>query len=676
MKKTFPFLALLILAPFCLCAQAQKASKLLFPEPLSPRIANYDIRVELDHEERKINGIEKLNWTNTSPDTISDLQFHLYLNAFKNNQSTFMVEGGSRIGIGRDDSEKNLWGWVDIQYIADEDDNDLSDGMTYIHPDDDNEMDQTVLKVPLKKPLLPGEEINLEIKFTSKFPRVLARTGYAGDYYLAAQWFPKIGVYEYPGIRYAEKGQWNCHQFHSRSEFYADFGVYDVHLTVPKEFEVGASGSLVDRKVVGNKQTWYFHAEDVIDFAWTASPKFMVIEDQWEHVKLKLFLQPEHQSIGKRYLQSAKEALEYFGTHLGKYPYPTLTIVDPSFEGAQSSGMEYPNFITGASFYNLPEGLRLVETVTVHEFGHQYFMQMLATNEFEDPWMDEGFNTYFEGRTLDHFYGEKTSAVDLYGFHYGGAEGARIDYVGMNNPKIAENFRYVWQFNHGGYSDLTYNKTATWLKTLEGLVGLETMDEIMRTYFERWKFKHPAAHDFIAIVNEVVVKNHGDKFGPDLQWFFDQVLYGSNVCDYRVGSISNEMPTPPYGVFDDLNDWTSATKGEAASADEEEHGPYESSVVFYRYGEVILPQEIVLHFADGTSSAHFWNGKSRSFEVKSTQSSKLEWVELDPARKNYMDLNFNDNSYTIQPNKNPIRKYAEKFLFWLQTTMQSLSFLV
>ncbi len=672
--KLFTYLGLLL---FGLPLQAQQAS-ITSTEALSPRIANYEIKAKLNHVDRTIKGIEKLNWRNTSQDVITELQFHMYLNAFKNNQSTFMTEGGSRIGGLRNDSNENVWGYVDIEYIADEDDNVLSKSLEYIQPDDDNKKDQTVISVQLQKPLLPGEEINLEIKFTSKLPRLLARTGYAGDYYLVAQWFPKIGVYEYPGIRYAEKGQWNCHQFHSRSEFYADFGVYDVYLEVPKNFKVGASGVRQSVRKNGSTKTWHFRAEDVIDFAWTASPDFEVIEDKWEHVDLHLFIQPEHENLAQRYLTSAKQGLEYFGKHIGKYPYTSLTIVDPSVRGIQSSGMEYPNFITGISFYNLPDGLRLIETVTVHEFGHQYFMQLLATNEFEEPWMDEGFNTYFEGRTLDHYYGEKTSATDIFGFHYGGVEGARVDYVGMNNPKIAENFRYVWEFKHGGYSDLTYNKTATWLRTLEGLVGMEVMDEIMRTYFERWKFKHPCAKDFIAIVDEVVQKNHGDKFGENMDWFFDQVLYGSDICDYEVASISNTKATPDYGVFEDLNNWISATLAEEEQEGKEvvEEGPYESKVVLFRKGEVIMPQEILLHFEDGTEELKSWDGQSRSFEVKVNSAVKLEWVKLDPSEKIYIDNNLNNNSYTTKPNKNPIRKYGAKILLWLQSAMQTLSFLV
>ncbi|MEO0779812.1 MAG: M1 family metallopeptidase, partial [Bacteroidota bacterium] len=550
--------------------EGQENAAAIFPQALSPRIANYEIKARLLHDQRQLKGTVKLTWNNPSDDEIKELPFHLYLNAFKNNQSTFFREGGDPFGIRSDDSEENRWGWIHIDHFEDQLGNDLSAEVEYIQPDDDNEADQTVAQVRLREPIPPRGSIVVTLDFTAKIPRVLARTGYAGDYYLMAQWFPKIGVYEPAGMRYAKTGQWNCHQFHANSEFYADFGNYDVELTLPDHFIVGATGSLRDvrRDASTRTKTWIYRAEDVIDFAWTASPRFVLLSDKWEHVDIRLYIQPEHRSLADRYLQSAKESLEYFDEHLGRYPYPTLSIVDPPIEGGQSGGMEYPTFITGGSFHELPDGLRFVEIVTVHEFGHQYFMQLLATNEFEESWMDEGFNTYFEARIMDHYYGEKTSSANFFGFRYGGAEGARGGYVSMSNPKIAENFRPVWEFKHGGYSNLTYNKTATWLKTLEGLVGIETMDKIMKTYFKCWKFKHPCADDFIAIVNEVVAEDWGERYGPDMNWFFDQVLYGSDVCDYKVSSVRNVKVAPLYGVFEDRDTWTSAFRGERELAEE------------------------------------------------------------------------------------------------------------
>ena len=523
--------------------------------------------------------------------------------------------------------------------------------------------------------LLPGGEIKLDIDFISaKLPKVIARTGYSKNFFLVAQWFPKIGVYEPAGMRYAKQGQWNCHQFHARSEFYADFGVYNVDITVPSDYVVGATGSL---QVVDSKngvKTYFYRAEDVFDFAWTCSPDHIVKKDNWKHVSIRLLVQPEHESLSERYLSSAKNSLEYFEKYLGVYPYNTLTIVDPPLHGAGASGMEYPTFITGMSFYKMPDGLRGVELVTVHEFGHQYFMGLLASNEFEEPWLDEGFNSYFESRIMDHYYGEKNSVMDFWAYHMGNAEMQRINYLSMSNPKIAENFRPSWEFKHGGYGSLTYAKTATWMKTLEGLVGIETMDEILKTYFERWKFKHPCANDFIAVVNEIVQKNHGQKFGENMNWFFEQVLYSAEVCDYKLAFVSNSKIKKDLGVFDDKTNWI--VPDDEDSDHEDENAVYKSRVVIHRLGEVIMPIEVLVHFENGDEKLETWDGKDRSHEFKYEGKNKVVWAQIDPNERVYMDQNFINNSYTTKPDKTAQRKYGSLFLFWVQNVMQTVSMLI
>ncbi|MEO1518457.1 MAG: M1 family metallopeptidase [Bacteroidota bacterium] len=660
MRIHLPPLILLLVLAWPLFGYAQDDSP-----ALSPRIANYEIDVRLDPRSRQLESKQILRWRNTSNDIIRSIPFHLYLNAFKNNQSTFMKESGQGSSIRDGD-----WGWMEIDRLEDDNGNDLLTTMQYVHPDDDNTADQTVAEVQLAEPILPGATARFEIDFRAKLPRIVARTGYSKDYYLVGQWFPKIGVYETPGMRYADRGQWNCHQFHARSEFYADFGNYDVRIQVPSDYIVGASGSLerVDEK--DGYKTHHYRVNDVVDFAWTAYPDFLVREDQWKEVSIRLLIPPEHLMLSERYLLSIRQSLEYFEKYLGPYPYNTLTVVDPPLHGVASSGMEYPTFITGLGLHKMPEGLRMVEIVSVHEFGHQYFMQLLASNEFEEPWLDEGFNTYFECRIMDQYYGEKTSFLDFGGFHFGDGENQRLSYTLMGNPKIAENFRSAWEFRHGGYGSLTYAKASTWLHTLEGLLGRPTMDEIMKTYFQRWKFQHPCARDFIDIVNEITHKNHGDKFGPDMHWFFDQVLYGSNVCDYQIRSIYNRKNKESKGIFgspDEAN-----TSAPMDSLQEE----YYSRVLLYRRGEVILPQEVLIHFSNGEEKLEYWDGKDRTKEFSYNGPNTIVWAKLDPDNKIQIDLNLNDNSYTTQPKKSAVQKYAGKFMLWLQNCMQSISFLI
>lgn len=643
----------------------------IFTKPHSDRLTRYNISVKLNTDKKTIDGKMLLHWKNPSTDPVKELQFHLYLNAFKNTKSTFMQEsGGSHRGFSLDESKMEEWGYVDVQSMKIVGGEDLTSKIKFIHPDDNNENDQTVISVILDKLVKPNGEIDLDITFLSKLPKIFARTGYSDDYFFVGQWFPKLGVYEPKGQRYATQGQWNCHQFHANSEFYANFSVYNVDITLPNKYVVGTGGILQSEKDNGDgTKTMHFRAEDIVDFAWTASPRFHIAEGQWKHVKIRVLLQPEHFSQASRHINSAIEALKYFEEHLGEYPYPYLTIIDPPFRGMGSAGMEYTTIITAGCLWGLPSGLRLTEMVTIHEFGHAYFMGILASNEFEEAWIDEGFNSYFETRIMDYAYGVNTSLVDLYGLKIGDGENTRNGYVDMSNPKIAENFRYSWDYPHGGYGSLSYQKTSTWMNTLDNMVGRETMDEIMKTFYKRWGFKHPCAKDFISIVNEVVAKNHGKKFGDNMNWYFDQVLYGSNTCDYKIASIQNTKIYPERGIID-VNGQKEMLKDSVSKK-----VFYKSKVVIHRIGEVCLPVEVLIRFENGEETRVAWDGKERTFDFKYERPEKIVWAKVDPENKIQIDVNLMNNSMTVEPKSSVAWKYALKFLFVLQSLMQTISIL-
>lgn len=629
---------------------------------LSPHVASYDIRVELNTEKHVLTGTALLNWTNPSADTVGELRFHLYMNAFKNSRSTFMKESGSRFrGTAAKKEDPETWGWIDITRMSLPGSTDLTSAIRFIQPDDGNPFDQTVIRVPLPEPVLPGKKLKVEIDFITKLPKILARTGYSGDFYLVAQWFPKLGVYEPAGMRGNEKGRWNCHQFHANSEFYADFGIYRVSMTLPPEYRVGATGVRIDSVMnADSNQVLTYLAEDVVDFAWTASPRFEVINDQWNDVSVHLMIQPEHTGQARRYLHALKSAMDYFAEALEPYPYPSITVVDPPLHGLQAGGMEYPMFITAGTVAGMPERVRLPESVTIHEFGHNYFMGILATHEGEEAWMDEGMNSYFESKIMDHVYGEQRSIYDFPRFHVGSAENQRLGYTGMRNPRIASPARFSWEFPHGGYGSLSYNKAATMLFTLENLVGRPTMQEIMKTYYRRWKFKHPGGEDFIRVVNEVVRKNHGTRFGENMNWFFDQVLFGSGICDYKLASVQVKRIQPPAGIEE--------VGGNKVTYRNIEYSEelYENRVIIHRLGDVVMPLEVKIDFDDGSSVTEYWDGKEETWEYRHEGSRKIVRAVLDPENKILLDLNRQNNSFTLHPRQGTIRNWAVNFLFILQ----------
>ena len=663
-NKLFFFLLLFT----CLGFQSSKKA------PLSARIANYDIQVKLDIEQKKLIAHTKLVWKNPSTDTVSDLQFHLYYNAFKNSESTFFSERGLPSLFKTSLQEDCNWSWVEIQNMTDSYGNDLAANMHYIQPDDDNKSDQTVLRVPLPRPVLPNETIEVEFDWIGKIPKTMIRTGHNKDFYFMAQWYPKVGVYEPAGMRYAEEGGWNCHQYHSSGEYYGEFGNYNVAMTVPEGYMVGSSGTQPNPPKNNGDQTttWNFEVDDVIDFAWGASPHFVESKMDWKGIEIRLLTYPEHVHFKERYFTILPLALEFFEENFEKYPYPSLTIIAPPFHGLYTGGMEYPTLITTLNSCLLPTGIRSTEILTVHEFVHQYFQQIVATNEMEEAWMDEGITNFYEGVIMDKIYGEKSSTIDFMGIKTGNAESDRVSYFNMENPAIAPNSLNSWEFPGGSYHTIQYSKSAVWLNTLKRIVGDETFKEAMKTYYSRWKFKHPSAKDFVNVINEVVAKNHPEEFGDGMDWFFQQVLYGTEICDYAVSSINNNNKVTSSGIFDNLEE---CEKSELAK-DENDEEIFNSTVVIQRLGNMTLPMEILVRFEDGKEITEKWDGKAtmKTFSYEGTQ--KIECAEIDPHHKILLDKNLLNNSFTSKPNLSGVRKYVNEFMFWMQNAMEGLGMLI
>ena len=651
------------------------AQEAIFPNPLSARTSNYDISVQLDTENHKVYGKETLYWTNPSNDTVPYIRFHLYLNAFRNTQSTFYKEssGNFRQPDTRQLKEED-WSWINIDRVVDVEGNDLTSYLEYVHPDDDNAEDRTVIQLNLPKPVLPKETITLKLDFTSKLAKLRVRTGYSKDFYHNVQWFPKTGVYEPAGTRFAEKGAWNCHQYHPTTEYFGEFGNFNVDITVPKDYKMGATGSLYreTEALDGKTKTYFFHAEDVIDFAWTTSPNLLVVEDKWKDVTIKLFIAPEYDCCTDRYIGAAKHSMDYLGERLMNYPFPYLTIIVPPFHAVNAGAMEYPTLITAPGLYKFPNWLRTPEYFVIHEFVHQYFHMMIGTNEFEEAWMDEGFTSYWKSRVLDHAYGEKSSVIDLGFFQMGAMEFFRSRYTGMDNIHVAESTRAGWEYPNGRDRALYYSKPATWLRTLEGMVGTATMDEIMHTFFHRWKFKHPCRYDFIDVVNEVVPKNHGIEFGENMDWYFDQVLYGTGDCDYAVTRITNNrIGTTETGIFQEKG-----MTPEYIRLTDDPTVEYDSRVVVARLGDIQVPQDILVTFEDGTVVREKWDGKIRTQGFTYKGTVQVVSAEIDPDQKIYIDKNFLNNSLRTEPSTTTIWKYVSQLMVRLQNVLQGVSFFV
>lgn len=628
---------------------------------LSRQVVAYDIQARLVPGTKTVEGHEVLAWTNDSGETVSELPFHLYMNAFRNNRSTFMKEsGGSHRGFKVD---KDNWGFITVKKIALRDGADLTGTMTFIQPDDGNADDRTVMKVVLPAPVKPQGMVTLVIDFETRLPKVFARSGFSGDFFMVGQWFPKIGV--------LWNGAWNCHQYHAHSEFFADYGAYRVAITVPEAYAVGATGVRTgETKNPDGTKTYVHVQEDVHDFAWAACPEFVESREKFTladpRVETEMIFLVHRCHLGQkdRYVRALRQGLEFYSRHYGPYPYPTVTLIDPAPGAMAAGGMEYPTLFTADTTSWMPRGVRMPEMVTIHEFGHGYWYGIVGSNEFEEAWLDEGINSYSEAKAMDRYYGAEGSMISLGGLRVGEIPYQRLSVIGSGrfDPIVKKSWEYI---SGSSYSLNVYAKAALMMMTLERWLGEDVMSRVMRTYYERWKFRHPTSRDFVEVAEEVS--------GQNLAWFFDQVLYSAGKLDYGISDLRAEEVNAPDGVFDGPAPGPKPAKPEKAVNAAAAPKLFRNEVVVARFGEWVFPQEILIMFADGEKVRETWDGRDRWKRFVYVKPIKVVSAEVDPDHKLVLDVNYSNNSMALEPPRAPVLKYALGFVEWFQGLLSLLS---
>ena len=635
---------------------------------LSPRNANYDLDVRLDAVTHTLAGRGLIRWRNIGHAPADSLRMHLYWNAWRDAKSSWLREAALG-GADTSDVRENDWASIDVSELSLVNEGgaavNLMPGFAFVQPDDANPDDRTLASVALPRPVAPGEQIVLRVAWQSHVPRTFARTGVIDNDYFIAQWFPKLAVFE--GDR------WIAHQFHANTEFFADYGRYDVRMTVPRGWLLGASG--VEQTRTDNPDgttTHHYVQDDVHDFAWTTSPHYVeyrrrFTNDRLPAVDMRLLLHPEHLGQEDRHFDATAAALRYYGEWYGAYPYGHITIVDPAFQSG-AEGMEYPTLFTAGTRWIAPPQSNTPENVTVHEAGHQFWYGMVGNNEVDDAWLDEGINTFSDARVCSVAF-QPDYYVERF---FGGFVPWQFRDIALDRATDGNYLRFyveaaerdvpatpTWRYWPGTHQSITYSKTALWLNTLERIIGWETLQRIMHTHFERWKFKHPRPEDFFAIANEVS--------GQDLTWFFDQVYRGSNEFDYGVERFASERP---------------ATRGFTAKASPsfEERTPtgtYRTTAVVRRFGEAFFPVDVLTTFENGEEVREKWDGRERWRTYTYDRPSRAKSVVVDPDRVLLLDINYTNNSQTLSPHGDEAgAKWSLAWMVWLQDLLLTWAFFV
>jgi hypothetical protein len=648
---------------------------------LSDRVASYRINAKLDPVKHLIDGKEQLSWRNRSAVPVRSVYLHMYMNAFESNDSTFFTEkrlAGRSFPSGAEIRDGE-WGHIALRTVTQAG---AKASWSYVQPDGGTARDHTVLKLDLPAPVAPGATTLLDIDFQTQLPRVVARTGYFGTFHLVAQWFPKIAVLELPGERGATAPRWNAHEFHLDSEFYADFGSYDVTMTLPANYIVGATGVAQGKPVASapGMLTHHYVQDDVHDFAWTADTRSAPpMVDSWTGpgsppVTLTVLYPPEYKASAAPALQAAKDSLTYFSRTLGPYPYRTVTIVIPPFNAEEAGGMEYPTFFTSEAYADTTPGTlnaHLLDAVTIHEFGHGYFYGILASNEFEEPLLDEGLNNFWDARMLRERKQDIVATTPLLKaaglapvFNVFDAE--RFD-APRDQPADAPGANAHHRLQGIGP---VYTRTSTAMRDLEAQLGKDVMERAFKEYYRRWKFRHPSVAD----LRDTLIDVSGQ--AALVNATFDQQLYSVRRIDDRIADFSSIETLPLPGSSETNGAWRELTSkaltqriDAARAAWRAKHPkaddgsgpfPYLTTVTLRRAGAPV-PQTLLVKFADGSSETVQWHGDDDWQTFHWTRPARAVSAQLDPQRLHYLDVNKLDDARSIDADPRASRRWASDF---------------
>ncbi len=488
---------------------------------------NYHIDVTLNDSEHTLNGYVKMDYFNNSPDTLTFIWIHLWPNAYKNDKTAFsdqLLENNNTQFYFSSSDKKGY-----INQLAFK-----ADGTTATMID--HPQHQDIIKLILPKPLLPNTNIIIQTPFHVKLPYNFSRGGHVGQSYQITQWYPKPAVYDRKG--------WHEMPYLDQGEFYSEFGNYEVSITLPEKYIVAATGKLQNKeklddlieksrqkknellykdttkkinaknrlpeRVSAGSQTmatWTFQQDSVHDFAWFADKNFGVNYDTLQLssgkiIDLFTFYHPQQYPVWKNSIQFLKKSILNRSQWLGEYPYPTVSAVEAPL--GVSGGMEYP-MITSIS--PLKDEATL-ERIIEHEVGHNWNYGILATNERQHPWLDEGVNKYYDERYKELYL--HNAIVSSKSFWQKRIP-QNLQPTILNNLISTKRDQPIEtaseQFSEVNYGAIAYYKTAQWMQMLEAQLGREIFDKCMQAYFEQWKFKHPYPEDFKDIIEKTSGKN-------------------------------------------------------------------------------------------------------------------------------------------------------------------------
>ncbi len=547
----------------------------------APEIASYRLFARLEPDTHVVHGEGTITWVNASDRPVDHLYVHLYMNAFAHERTVYRRErtGGFRGAPGGDPGSITV-----SKFFVRELGRDVWPADPRTPGDAD---DATDIHVPLGASVLPGEALHIEVAFETRLPSVSLRAGHAGSFHMVAQWFPKIAKLE-------KTGAFAHFPYERFSEFYADFGAYEVSIDTPEGFLVGATGAEVSSASADGRVTRTFVQRGVHDFAFAAWDGFEERTARAHGVDIRCLVPRGFGAAAGVQLDAAARGLAYFSEAFGAYPYGTLTIVHPPGEANEAGGMEYPTLITtGGPAWVGDVPVLLLEHLTLHELAHQWFYGLVATNENAHPFLDEGLTTWATGEALRELYGHTvTSLLPI----------AIEEWDRATRPMLAEaaplSTRASGFATGGDYGGLVYARTATVLRTIDRVFdGAAT--RAVRSYARAHRFGHPGPADLEAALRA--------ESAPAAR-LFAAAAFDQGWVDFEPAAFSNTGTDPPTAL-----------------------------VTVRRRGTLVLPVEIDVVDADGGRTRVTWDGVGDFARIEAKLPARAVGLVVDPEGKVLLD---------------------------------------
>ena len=603
--KSLTLITLLVTIATC-CLQAQRN--------YWQQQASYQMEIDLDVETHRFSGKQQLTYTNNSPDTLKQVFYHLYFNAFQPGsmmdvRSRTIADPDGRVMDRISKLKPDEIGYLEISSLQQDD-----APLTF-------KTSGTILEVDLTKEILPGATVTFNMSFVGQVPIQIRRSGRdnaEGVAYSMAQWYPKLSEYDYRG--------WHSNPYVGR-EFHGVWGDFDVTLHIDKDYTVAATGYLQNPESVGHgysdskpkakkgKLTWRFKASNVHDFMWAADPNYKHVKyTEYGAPALHFFYIPDSASTHWEVLpEYTAKAFKYMSEHYGKYPYDKYSVVQGG-----DGGMEYPmaTLITGK------RSLRSLVGVTVHELVHSWYQGVLANNESLYSWMDEGFTEFVQEEIMEHLFNESIQPhpqINHFKSYF------NLVKSGKQEPLSTHADHYNL---NGVFGVNSYIKGSIFLRQLNYIVGEANFRTGMKKYFNDWKFKHPEPNDFKRVMEK--------QSGLDLSWYLEYWVNTTKTIDYGVKS------------FTTIGDTT--------------------QIILERVGDMIMPVDLKVSYTDGTNGIYTiplqimrghkpleehmmlatpwpWTNPSYSLMIP-VASDKIASVEIDPLQQT-ADVDRGNN--TLEP---------------------------